>query len=232
MADNPNPGGYEGDQGPSDASGMTPSDATESTYDDWDRGQNGIAEGEREDFGKYLKGHADHVGVGVKEGVGVLVDTAAVLRNGNQDQKRQMLGHLIDNHDVRPEPTAEVAAQYDGASDTGGGQAFLNEEQAALGIQDFVAQNPIAADGEIQERMIAVAQDMRTQGFAPRLNVMFQHAIAQDPRYSEAARQASDADQVARARAANVQISGGANSTSAASQATDVGAILDELVPR
>lgn len=95
------------DEAPPDESGMSAGDAAASAYDDHDRVHNGIAEGERESFGQYLKGHADHVGVGVTEGVGVLVDTAVVLRNGSQDQKRQMIGHMIDNHDIRPETTAE-----------------------------------------------------------------------------------------------------------------------------
>lgn len=101
-----------------------------------------------------------------------------------------------------------------------------------MAVQDFVAANPVAADPQIQEIMIDVAADMRSKGYEPRLDVMLRHAVASDPRYSEQARQAHQADEVARAKSGSVQISGGANSTGAAGQSSDVGDILDELVPR
>ena len=113
------------------------------------------------------------------------------------------------------------------------GQVIIeNEGQANAAIQTFVAANPIAQDGEIQERMISVAQDMRAQGYQPRLDVMLSHAVQNDPRYSEQARRSQEDAQVSRAKSANVQISGGGNSPSGAGQSADVGDILDELVPR
>ena len=231
--DNPNPSAYEGDQGASDDQGMTPTDAVESAFNDWDTQEHGISEASRREWGPQLKQVADHEGTDVRNGINALVASHINKRYGSPEIKRQALGADIDAYQINPMPTAEAAPQPDAVSDTGGGgQAFLNEEQAAMGIQDFVAQNPLAADGEIQERMISVAADMRTQGFAPSLSVMFQHAVAQDPRYSEQARETADADQVARARAASVQVTGGGRSTGAGGQSSDVGDILDELVPR
>ena len=248
---NPNPGSSAGGIGPGlgageapsdvdwnsseDGKGMTVDDALTSAYDDDDRSQNGIAEGERETMGKWLKSNADHVGTTVRDGLVNLVDTATVLRNGSQDQKRQMLGHLIDNHNVRPEPTAEAAPQYDATGDPDMAQPLrpiLDQQQANAAVSDFVQSNPVAGDPSIQAAMISVAEDMVRQGHTPHLPTMLQHAVQGDPRYSQAAAQAQEADQVARAKAANVQVSGGGKSTGAAGQSSDVGDILDELVPR
>ena len=78
--------------------------------------------------------------------------------------------------------------------------------------------------------MIEIASDMQRQGFQPHLPTMLQHAVARDPRYSEAAKQAQEADQVARAKAANVQISGGGASTGATGKSDEIGDIIGEMV--
>ena len=218
----------------SNESGMSVEDAATSAYDDYDRGENGIAEGEREPMGKWLKSNADHVGTTVRDGLVNLVDTATVLRNGSQDQKRQMLGHLIDNHNVRPEPTAEAAPQYDATGDPDMAQPLrpiLDQAQANEAVSDFVQANPVASDPSIQQAMISVAEDMVRQGHTPHLPTMLEHAVNGDPRYSQAAAQAKEADHLKRAKAASVGVSGGGNTASAAGKSSDVGDILDELVP-
>ena len=142
MTDNPNPGGYEGDQGASDDTGMTPTDAAESSYDDWDRGQHGIAEGERQPMGQWLKYNADYVGTTVRDGLESLVGTASALRNGSQQEKRAMLGHLIDEYQVSPEPTAEAAPQLDATGDADFGQPLqpiLDQQQANDAVAEFGA---------------------------------------------------------------------------------------------
>ena len=234
MTDNPNPGGFEGDQGASDASGMTPTDAAESAFDDWDEQQHGISESARTVWGPELKKVADHEGTNVRDGINTLVSSHINKRYGTPDIKRQALGADIDAYQINPMPTVEAEPQ---AFDHGNpvaetGQVFENEGQAQAAIEDFVAANPVAADPTIQDLMVDVAQDMRRQGYQPRLDAVLHHAMQNDPRFSEQARQAHDADQVARARAADVQVSGGARSTGAGVQSSDVGDILDELVPR
>ena len=241
MADNPNSSG--GGIGPSlsehgeaapDESGMDVSSAVESAYDSWDEREHGISESARTVWGPELKKIADHEGTDVRNGINTLVSTHIAKRHGTNEAKRQALGAEIDFYQINPMPTAEAAPEAvdhgNAVADTG--QVIETEEQAHAAIADFVKANPAVQDAAIQESMVEVAAEMQAQGYAPRLDAMLAYAVARDPRYSEQARQAHDADQVARARAANVQISGGGNSTSAAGQSADVGAILDELVPR
>ena len=229
MTDNPNPGGYEGDQGASDDSGMTPTDAATSAFNDWDEQTHGISEASRTEWGPELKKVADHEGTNVRDGINTLVSSHINKRYGSPEIKRQALGADIDAYQINPMPTADAAPQ---AVDHVNPEADTGAVPSMDDIQGFIQANPIADDAAIHASMIEVAADMRRQGYAPDLSTMLNHAIKNDPRYNEQARQAHDADQVARAKAGSVQISGGGNSTSAASQSADVGDILDELVPR
>ena len=233
MTDSIGPG-LDAGESASDESGMTVEDAATSTYNDWDAKEHGISESDRTEWGPELQKIPTQEGTNVRDGINTLVSSHINKRYGSPDIKRQALGADIDAYQINPLPTAEAAPE---AVDHGNamaetGQTFETEGQAQAAIQDFVAANPVAADPQIQDLMIDVATDMRAKGYQPRLDAVLHHALQADPRFSEQARQASDADQVGRARAANVQVSGSGNSTSAASQATDVGAILDELVPR
>ena len=64
--------------------GMSVSDAATSAFDDADRAHNGIAEGERESVGQYLKYHADAVGTSVISGLNSLIEPAITLRHGRR----------------------------------------------------------------------------------------------------------------------------------------------------
>lgn len=227
MTDNPNPGSSEGEAA-SDETGQTVQDAAEASYDAWDTQEHGISESDRTSWGPELQKVAGQEGTTVKTGVDRLVSAHIAKRYGSPEAKRQALGEEIDFYQINPMPTA--APQADGVSNLGTGQVIETEAQAEPIIQEFMQANPIAQDGEIQERMIAVAKDMRTQGYQPRLDVMLQHAVQNDPRYSEAARQAQEADQVARAKAASVQVSG-AGSTAPSGTTNDIDGILDEMIP-
>ena len=126
---NPNPGSSAGGIGPGpsageapsdadwdsteDGKGMTAEDAATAAYDGWDEAEHGISEGDRKEMGGYLKFHADAAGTDVKTGLGALVETAAVLRNASQEDKRGMLGHLADTYDIRPMPSAEAPTPGD-----------------------------------------------------------------------------------------------------------------------
>ena len=191
-----------------------------------------ISESARTVWGPELQKIATHEGTDVRNGINSLVSAHIAKRHGSPEAKRQALGQEIDFYQINPMPMAEAAPQADGLSDPGTGQVIQTEAQAAPVIQAFMEANPTAQDGEIQERMISVAQNMRAQGYQPSLTTMLEHAVAADPRYNEQVQRAQEADQVARARAASVQVSGAGNSTSAAGGSADVGAILDELVPR
>lgn len=242
MADNPNPGGgaggigeHVGDRaGQSDEAGMSVEDAATSAYDDHDRAENGIAEGERAPMGKWLKYNADYVGTTVRDGLESLVGTASALRNGSQQEKRAMLGHLIDEYQVSPEPTTEAAPPYDETGDADFGQPLtpiLDQQQANEAVSDFVAQNPAAGDPAIQQAMILVAEDMQSKGHTPHLPTMLHQAIQGDPRFNEGVRRSQEQDDVARAKAASVQVSGG-GSTAPKGTTDDIGDILDQMIPR
>ena len=56
--------------------GMSVADAVSSSYDDHERATDGIAEGERENLGKYLKSHFDAVGMTVIDGLDSLIQPA------------------------------------------------------------------------------------------------------------------------------------------------------------
>ena len=233
MTDSIGPGLDAGEAAP-DESGMDVGTAVESAFDDWDEREHGISESARTVWGPELKKVADHEGTNVRDGINALVSSHINKRYGSPEIKRQAIGADIDAYQINPLPT-EAAPQavehITPVADTG--HVIETEGQANAAIQTFVATNPIAQDGEIQERMISVAQDMRQRGFQPDLTTMLHHAVQGDPRFNEQVRQAQQADEVARAKAANVQISGGGNSTVAGlSKPTDIGDILDELVPR
>ncbi len=236
----PEAGNAQGEE-QSDASGQTVDDAVESAYDTWDEGQHGIAEGDRVPMGQWLQRHARDAGTTVKGGLESLVATTAVLRGGDQEQKRQMIGHLVDQYGIRERPGAEnpapaidefgdPAAQYPQESVTPYAASvgeIVGADPAAVG--QFLAANPIARDPQIQVAMVEVAQEMLRQGLQPDGQTMLSVAIDQvGPREPQ---QAQDARHVAQARAASGQVSGSGNS--AANQASDdLDAVLNELTPQ
>ena len=215
-----------------DGAGMNVDDAVADAYDAWDRGAHGISEGERSDMGQWLKGHADHIGLSVEDGLKSVIGPAAVLHNGSQAQKRELLGSMIDEFQIHPEPSAETAQQFDEFGDPmggapmqqGAGQVIQTAEQAEPVVQQFIAANPAAQDGQVQERMIEIAEDMRSKGFAPDLPTMLHHALA--------SQQAQDAETVARAKQAGGMVSGGARSGPTGSQSDDLADIIDQAMPR
>ena len=91
--------------------------------------------------------------------------------------------------------------------------------------------NPAASDPAIQQAMIGIAEDMRRQGHTPHLPTMLQHAVQGDPRFNEGVRRSQEQDEVARARSASVQVSGG-GSTAPKGTTDDIGDILDQMIPR
>ena len=233
---NPNPGSSAGGIGPGpseappDESGMDVETAVESAFNDWDEKEHGISEASRTEWGPELKKIADHEGTNVRDGINTLVASHINKRYGNNEIKRQAIGADIDAYQINALPTAEAAPQGVNHGFTDTGPVIQNEEQAHTAIQDFVAANPAAQDAAIQERMIEVASDMRAQGYEPHLGTMFQHAVQADPRFNEGVRRAQQNDEVARAKAASVQVTGGGNSIGAAPKSDDIGAILNELI--
>ena len=218
----------------SNESGMSVDDAATSAFNDWDEKTHGISEASRTVWGPELKKMADHEGTNVRDGVNALVSSHINKRYGAPEIKRQAILTDIDAYQINAVPTVEAAPQYDATGDADFGQPsqpILDQAQANEAVSDFVQSNPVAGDPSIQAAMISIAEDMVRQGHTPHLPTMLQHAVKGDPRYSQAAAQAQEADQVARAKAANVQVSGGGKSTGAGVQSSDVGDILDELVP-
>ena len=229
----PEAGAIQGGEAASDASGMSVEDAATSAYDDADRRENGIAEGERENLGQYLKGHADSAGVSVIAGLDSLIQPAVALRHGNIETKREVIGRIVDDYGVQPMPLAEPEPLYNDvptAEPAGAEQPATADEQIAV-ISDFIARNPVAQDQRVQSNMVAVLDDMARQGFEPNLETAFQHAVAADSRYSESARQsqaqAEEAAHLARAKTGTGQISGG-GSTAPSSPSDDLDAIIRE----
>ena len=184
----------------SDASGMSVEDAVTSAYDDQDRARNGIAEGERGNLGKYLKGHADAAGTTVINGLNSLIEPAVALRHGDMTAKREVIGRLVDEYGVHPLPEAEPvpeAVEYGQPSLGEAGQTITTKQEAVAEIEQFALANPIMRDERIQDHMNFIAHDMRRQGFQPTLEVVFGHAVNADPRYSAHARQVQEADHLA-----------------------------------
>ena len=230
----PEAGSIQGGEAASDSSGMSVEDAASSAYDDWDRGHNGIAEGERENLGQHLKFHADSPGTTVIGGLNALIEPAVALRHGDLTTKREVIGSLIDEYGVHPVPEAEpapVAPEYGQPALGDEGQTIATEQAALDAVEQFAQANPIMRDERIQDHMAFIAHDMRRQGFTPTLQATFEHAVNADPRYSPQARQAQEAQHIEQAKAASVQISGGGNVTPN-QVSDDLGAIIGELVPR
>ena len=233
MAENINPNPVEADAAP-DESGMSVADAVESAYNDWDGAEHGISEGERKDVGGYLKFHADHAGTDVKTGLGALVETAAVLRNGSQEDKRGMLGHLADTYNITPMPSAEAPTQthdeFGDPVEQTQQTPLATEAEATVAIDEFIRANPIVEDEAIMGRMIEVAADMQRQGYAPHLPTMLQHALAADPRYSDSVRQEQEQSHLARAKQGTGQVTGGGSVSPSRGTSDDVSDILNELI--
>ena len=226
----PEAGNIQGGEAASDASGMSVEDAATSAFDDWDRGQNGIAEGERENVGQYLKYHADSAGTTVIGGLNAIIEPAVALRHGDLTTKREVIGSLIDEYNVHPVPEAEAApapVEYGQPALDAEGQPVATGEQAVEAIEQFAQANPIMRDERIQDHMAFIANDMRRQGFQPTLEAVYSHAVNSDPRYSPQARQAQEAQEVAQAKAASVQVSGGGRSAPSSSNVSDD---LDDII--
>ena len=184
--------------------GMSIEDAASSSYDDHERATDGIAEGERENLGKYLKSHADVVGITVIGGLDSLIQSAVTLYTGDFTAKREVIANLIDHYDVRPVPEVEpapVAVPYGDPAHDGAGQIIATEEQALDAVAEFASSHPGAQDERIVDHMTFIAHDMRRQGFQPTLEAVYQHAVKDDPRFSAQARQAQEDQQVAQAKA-------------------------------
>ena len=211
--------------------GMSVDDATSSAFDDHQRATDGKAEGERESVGRYLKHHADAVGVSVVDGLTSLIEPAVTLRHGSMQDKRALLGHIVDNYGIQDVPTVQAPPVEFGPPATGAdGQAPATVAEADATVAQFISENPVAQDEQIQDFMIHVVQDMRSQGYQPDLARAFEIAVQHHPHYSAQAQGARQADDVARARAASVQVSG--SGASAANRASDdVGDIINEIVP-
>ena len=211
--------------------GMSIADAATSAFDDADRRENGIAEGERENLGKYLKGHADAVGTTVIAGLNSLIEPAITMRHGTQDQKRALLGHFVDEYEIRDIPAAQSQpVEYGPPAAGADGQPVVSEAEGMAVVERFISENPVAADEVIQDHMIHIIGDMRAQGFRPDLGRALEIATANHPRYSEQAQAARQAGEVARAKAASVQVSG-SGTTSPNQAGDDLASILDELTP-
>ena len=125
-------------------------------FDDADRRENGIAEGEREDLGQHLKYHADSAGTTVIGGLNALIEPAVALRHGDMTAKREVIGSLIDEYGVHPVPEAEpapVAPEYGLPAHDGNGGQVVSEEAGMAHVQQFIAANPVAADELVQDHM-------------------------------------------------------------------------------
>ena len=233
MADNPNDGGFERSSGleaPSTDSGMSVEDAVASSYDSWDQKTHGISETERTTWGPELQKLAAHEGTSVVHGINSLVSAHINKRHGSPEAKRQALAAEIDAYQINPMPQPAAPDEFAAPVTEQPQHHPLTEDEASNAVQDFLGANPIANDPAVQDHMLRVAGEMQRQGYAPHLPTMLEHAIAADPRYSESARQAQEAGQVARAKAASVQVSGGGNVSP--NQATDdLASIINELTP-
>lgn len=226
----PEAGSIQGGEDASDSSGQTVDDAVEGAYDSWDAREHGISEGWRKPVGQWLQGHAREAGTTIETGLQSLVQTAGVLRSGDQAAKREMLGFLVDQYGVQDIPMAQDQPIAYGPPAVGEAGQPVTEAEGMAVVEQFVAANPAAQDGRIQESMIHVIDDMRRQGFQPNLAQAFEIAVGNDVRYSPAARQAQQADEVSRAKAASVQVSG-SGSSSPNQTSDDLSSLINELMP-
>ena len=253
----PNPGASAGGIGPhisergeapsdpdwnadADGKGMSVDDAAESAFDDHDRLRNGIAEGERVEMGRHLKGLADSVGLSVRDGLGTVIKPFIDLGSGDIKKQRAVIDGLIDHYSITPVPeAAPAAAEYE--------QPIATEAQAEVAIQAFTEANPLAADPHVLGAMVDIAHETRRQGYQPSIQQVYAAAVSADARFAgqvreaqaeqakqqrhaEHQRQAADPERVARAKQAGVQVSG--SGVAAANQASDdLGAIIGEMTP-
>ena len=194
--------------------GPSVEDAVTDNYNSQERAVDGIAEGDRVAIGQHLKYHADAAGVSVVDGLDALIAPAVVLRHGSMQEKRQLLGHVVDNYGIEDVPVVQPEAIDYGGAD---GQPVSEAEGMAV-VQNFISENPIAQDEQIQDFMIHVVQDMRAQGYQPDLGRALEIAIDHQ------------AEQVGRARSASVQVSG-SGSSSPNQTSDDVADIINELTP-
>ena len=166
--------------------GMSVEDAVNSSFDDHQRATDGIAEGERENLGKYLKYHADAVGTTVIGGLNSLLEPALALHTGDLTAKRKVIGDLIDAHNIHPLPEAEpapVAVEYGQPAHDGAGQPINTEEQALDAVAQFANEHPGAQDEKVVDQMTFIAHDMRRQGITPTLEAVYHYATVNDPRF-------------------------------------------------
>ena len=219
-------------EAPSDKEGMSVTDGVISSYDDSERAVDGIAEGERQKVGRWLKHHADAVGTDVVSGVNSLLQPAIALRNGNMETKRQVIGSLVDNYQVTPE-TIPVDEFGDPVQRPQGADPYANE------VETFMAANPmIQHDAALQASMTNIAQEFAARGEQFNLDGLAWTALSRDPRFAHETQaieqrsvRVSQDDRVVRARRADVMVSGGGNSEPSGGS-DDVNDILNELVPR
>ena len=125
------------------------------------------------------------------------------------------VGAEMDFYQISPPP--ETPAPPPPVVDEFGDLVGQPEDQSPE--NEFLNANPIARDPHIHAAMLHVAEDMVRQGYPPDLQTMLRVAIEQE------------GEQVKRAKAASVQVSGAGNVTPSGGSA-DIGDILDELVPR
>ena len=215
--------------------GPSVEDAVTDNYNSQERAVDGIAEGDRVAIGQHLKYHADAAGVSVVDGLDALIAPAVVLRHGSQQEKRQLLGDVIDDYNVQPVPVVQSEAIDYGGAD---GQPGVIEGEAGAAadaaVVQFISANPVAQDPQIQSDMTIIVNDMWQQGYrpgvGPALERALEIAIERDPRFSAQAQAARQTDEVSRARSASGQVSG--SGSSAANQASDdLGDIIGSLTP-
>ena len=195
--------------------GPSVQDAVEGNYNEQDTRAHGIAEADRIPLGQHLKGYADSVGTDVISGINSMLAPTAILHAGSMEQKRAVIGGLVDNFGIQDIPQARDAAP-----------PILTEEQGNEAVSNFIAQNPGAQDETVQTHMLHHLTQMREQGFAPDLEVAYAHSVVAHPQYNELARQGQR-----QARPDPGMVSG--SGASAANQASDdLDDIINELTPR
>ena len=208
---------------PINGKGMTPDDAASSAFDDWDTGQHGIAEGNRVEIGQHLKYHADSAGVSVVDGLDALIEPARILRHGSMQEKRQLVGGVIDDYNVQPVPVVQSEAPEYGPPAAGADGQPVSEAEAEATVAQFISSNPAAQDEQIQSDMTNIVQNMWQQGYRPGAQQALGEALQIAIEHQ--------AEQVGRARAASGQVTG-ASPASAANQASDdLGDIIGSLTP-
>ena len=216
----------------SDKDGMNVTDAVISSFDDSERAVDGIAQGERQKVGRWLKGHADAVGTDVVTGVNSLLQPAIALRHGTMETKRQVVAKLIDDYGVAPE-SGPAVDEFGDPIQHPQGDPHANEVGA------FMQGNPLFAnDAQLQASMVNISQEMAARGEHFDMEALALEAASRDPRFAQEmvsmkqrSARANEDDNVQKAKAANVQVSG-AGSSQPSGASDDAGDILDEIVPK